>query len=75
MASHLRVSMEISMGHGIFHGVGHGKFHGPKRKIILLIERKAYFNPVHVILSDKLYPIIITIFKKIIKIHLENPAA
>ena len=67
--------MEISMCLGIFHGVGHGNFHGPERKTILFIERKAYLDPVHVILSDKLYPIIITIFKKIIKIHLENPAA
>ena len=49
----LRTGMEISMGHGIFHGVGHGNFHGPERKTILFIERKAYLDPVHVILSDK----------------------
>ena len=46
------------------YAVGHGNFHGPKRKKILLTERKTYFNPVQAILSDKLYPIIITIFKK-----------
>ena len=56
-------------------GVGHGNFHGPKRKRILLYERKIYFNPVHMISSGKLCPIIRNIFKKNIKIHLENPTA
>ena len=40
------------------------KFPWAKKKKNLLTERKTYFNPVQAILSDKLYPIIITIFKK-----------
>ena len=63
--------MEISMDHGIFHGLGHGNFQGSERKTILFIERKAYLDPVHEILSD----INIIIFKTNIKIHLLNPAA
>ena len=56
-------------------GVGHGNFHGPERKRILSYERKKYFNPAHMIFSGKLCPIIRNIFKKNIKIHLENPTA